>query len=100
MAVKVFVAGATGVIGRRVVPMLVAAGHSVTAASRSRAKADGLATQGATPVVVDLFDPAAVRAAVGGADVIINLATSIPPSSRALLPGAWRETGRVRRHVS
>src|SRR3954470_6221530 len=97
---RVFVAGGTGVIGRRVLPQLVAAGHHVTASVRSDSKAATLSVYGATPVVVDLFDAPAVRRAVGNADVIINMTTSIPPSSGALLPGAWRETGRVRREIS
>ena len=59
---KVFVAGATGVLGRATVPRLVAAGHEVRGAARSPEKADQLRAQGAEPVTVDLFDPASVRA--------------------------------------
>jgi nucleoside-diphosphate-sugar epimerase len=81
---KIFVAGGTGVIGSRVVPRLVEAGHEVMPASRS---------------TVDLFDRDAVTRAVAGYDVIINLATHVPPSSRALLPGAWRTTNRIREQV-
>ena len=54
---KVFVAGATGVLGRATVPRLVAAGHDVRGAARSPEKADQLRAQGAEPVTVDLFDP-------------------------------------------
>jgi NAD(P)-dependent dehydrogenase (short-subunit alcohol dehydrogenase family) len=50
---RVFVAGATGVIGRFLVPGLIAAGHEVTVGTRSSAKAGQLAAAGATPVVVD-----------------------------------------------
>ena len=97
---KIFLAGATGVIGRRVIPLLVKKGYSVTAAVRSSAKAGIVERLGADAREIDLFDGAKVEAVVKGHDVIINLATSVPPSSRALLPGAWRETGRVRRYVS
>ena len=58
---KMFVAGGTGVVGRAAVPRLVAAGHEVRGAARSPEKADQLRAQGAEPVTVDLFDPAAVR---------------------------------------
>jgi len=97
---RIFVAGATGVIGRRLVPLLVEAGHEVTAVGRTAEKRELLARQGATAVGIDLFDANAVRAAVARHEAVINLATSIPPSSRALWPGAWRENDRVRRVVS
>ncbi len=97
---RVFVAGATGVIGRRVVPLLVAAGHRVTAVGRGLDKRAALERAGAAAVELDLFDAAAVRRAVAGHDVVINLATHIPASARAFFPGAWRETNRMRRLVS
>jgi len=97
---RVFVAGATGVIGRRVVPLLVAAGHRVTAVGRALDKRAALERAGAAAIELDLFDPAAVRRAVAGHDVVINLATHIPASARAFFPGAWRETNRMRRLVS
>ena len=96
---NVFIAGATGVLGQRVVPGLVQAGHRVTGVARSPDKAAALVRAGATPVQLDLFDASAASRAVEGQDVIINAATAIPPSSRALFPGAWRETNRIRRHV-
>ena len=97
---RVFVSGATGVVGWRAVRELVAAGHQVTGVARSDAKADLLRRLGAEPVRLDLFDAAAVAAAVAGHDAIVNLATSIPPTSRAALPGAWAENDRIRREVS
>jgi len=100
MKAKVFLTGATGVIGRRVVPLLVAAGHQVTAVGRSAEKRAQLERQGARALAVDLFDAAAASAAVRGSDVVINLATHIPPSSRVWWPGAWRQNSRVRREVS
>jgi 2-alkyl-3-oxoalkanoate reductase len=97
---KIFVTGATGVIGRRAVPLLVQRGHTVSGVSRSPQKSSELARAGAEPVHVDLFDLDAVRAAVKGHDAVINLATSIPPSSKVFLPWAWRPTARIRRYVS
>lgn len=100
MTKKIFVTGATGVIGRRVVPRLVAAGHRVTAVGRTPEKRAELERQGVRAIALDLSDQPAVNAAVQGCDVVINLATHIPPSSRALWPGAWRENSRVRRELS
>lgn len=97
---SIFVSGATGVIGRRLVPMLVEAGHRVTAVGRTAAKRSALERQGATALPVDLFDPAAVRRAVRGHEIVVNMATHIPSSKRTFVPGAWRQNDRVRRRVS
>src|SRR5687767_7168817 len=97
---RIFVAGATGVVGRRLVPLLIDAGSEVTAVARSPAKARQLRKQGAEPVTVDLFDPAAVEAAVAGHHTVINLATSIPSGVRVMLPGAFDENARIRREAS
>ena len=61
---SIFLTGATGVIGRRVVPLLVAAGHRVTALGRTPDKQAALERAGATALDVDLFDPTAVCRAV------------------------------------
>jgi 2-alkyl-3-oxoalkanoate reductase len=98
--VKVFVAGATGVLGRRVVPLLLAAGHEVGAVARTEQRAACLKAVGATPVRVDLFDAAATRAAVTGHEAVCNLATHIPSPGRMGMPGAWKENDRIRREVS
>ena len=76
---RVFVAGATGVIGRYLVPGLVAAGHEVTAGTRSALKANQLKGQGATPVIVDGLDREAVLKAVMAAqpEVIIHQMTAL-----------------------
>ena len=97
---KVFVAGATGVLGKRAVAQLVAADHEVTGVARSNEKAALIRSLGAAPVTVDLFDAAAVKAAVEGHDVVVNLATHIPPLSKAALPGAWSENDRIRSEAS
>lgn len=92
----VFVAGATGVIGRPAVRWLLADGHEVTAVARSPEKAADLRAMGARPVTVDLFDATAVKEATAGHTAIVNLATRIPPSSKAWRAGAWAENERLR----
>ena len=76
---KVFVAGATGVIGRQLVPRLVAAGHEVMAMTRSESKKAILEALGAVPVVADALDPEEVADAVGQAkpEVIVHQLTAI-----------------------
>jgi nucleoside-diphosphate-sugar epimerase len=93
---RVFVAGATGVVGRRAVSALITAGHEVTAAVRSPAKAALARSLGATPVEVGIFDADALRAAVAGHDAVCNLATHIPALARAADPRAWEENTRIR----
>jgi 2-alkyl-3-oxoalkanoate reductase len=98
---RVFVTGATGVIGRLVVPQLVARGHRATAVGRTAQRRAELTALGATAVALDLLDAAAVRRAVGGHDVVLNLATHMPSSAlKMMLPWAWRENDRVRREGS
>lgn len=98
---KIFVTGATGVIGRRVVPLLVGAGHRVSAVARTPEQAAALTAAGATAVQVDLFTAPEVRAALRGHDAVVNLATHMPASSmRMFLPWAWRENDRIRKVAS
>lgn len=79
---RVLVVGATGAIGRQLVPQLIEAGHQVSATTRSPAKLDGLRAAGAEALVVDGLDAAAVGAAVARAepDVIVHEMTAIPAS--------------------
>lgn len=94
---NVFVAGATGVLGRAAVPALIAAGHQVRGIARSPEKASQLAAQGAEPVErVDLFDPSSVRPAVAGADAVVHMATNIPPMLQAWRRKAWAANDRLR----
>ena len=98
---RILITGATGVIGRRVVPMLVAAGHHVTAVVRSPEKRAAMMHSGASPIPLDLFDPAHVRRAVADHEAVVNLATHMPSSSwRMMLPWSWHENDRVRRDGS
>ena len=77
---KVFVAGATGAIGRQLVPRLVAAGHEVHGMTRSESKQAMLHELGAVPVVADALDPDQVAAAVARTrpEVVVHQLTAIP----------------------
>jgi nucleoside-diphosphate-sugar epimerase len=98
---RVLVTGATGVIGRRVVPRLVARGHRVTAVARTPDKRARVARWGADASDLDLLDADGARRAMAGHDVVLNLATHIPSSAfRMLLPWSWRENDRLRRDGS
>lgn len=77
---RVFVAGATGVIGRSLVPRLIDAGHVVTAMTRNLDRADWLAALGAEPVACDVYDASGLEEAVRRAkpDVVVHQLTSLP----------------------
>jgi nucleoside-diphosphate-sugar epimerase len=79
---RVFVAGASGAIGRQLVPALVAAGHQITATTRNPRNTAALGAAGASPVLLDGLDAVAVGEAVATAepDVIVHEMTAIPPS--------------------
>lgn len=76
---RVFVAGGTGVIGRALVPMLVAAGHEVTGTTRSAERAQQLSALGAQPVIADAYDADTLRSAVVAArpEVVIHQLTDL-----------------------
>ena len=78
---KIFLAGATGAIGRRLVPSLLKAGHNVTGTTRSAAKGEVLREAGVEPVVVDVFDAQELSRAVLTArpDIVIHQLTDLPP---------------------
>src|SRR5437588_12569746 len=78
---RVFVAGATGVIGKTLVPKLVQTGHEVTGMTRSKQRAEGLRAQGAEAAVCDALDADALRAALAAAkpEAVIHELTEIPP---------------------
>ncbi len=77
---KIFVAGATGVVGRPLVHRLTEAGHDVTALSRSPERAEGLRAAGVRPVLADALDATALRDAVREAEpeVVVHELTNIP----------------------
>jgi len=76
---KVFIAGATGALGRQLVPQLVARGHEVVGMTRTASKQDELRALGARPVVVDALDPDAVAQVVASAEpeVIVHQLTAL-----------------------
>ena len=80
---RVFVAGATGAVGRQLVPQLVRGGHHVIATTRTEAKVDALWNLGAEPVVLDALDAAAVGEAVAKAepDAIVHQLTALTGQS-------------------
>ena len=86
--VRVNITGATGVIGARVVPLLLAEGHTVTAVGRRADKRATLEGMGATLIQVDPFDRVALRRVVAGHDTIVNLATHIHGNTQLFLAGA------------
>lgn len=91
-----FLLGGTGAIGGHALPALVAAGHEVSALVRTPDKATVVAAQGAEPVVVSMFDQAALSEAFRGHDAVVNLATSMPSTATFVFRRAWRPTERVR----
>lgn len=98
---KILVIGATGMIGRRVVPLLLEEGHEVTAVGRSRERLAPLAEIGAAIASVDLFARDAVERLLRGYTAVVNVATHVPGGGvRVFLPGAWKEMDRVRREGS
>lgn len=76
---RIFIAGGSGVLGRTVIPLLTAAGHDVTATTRSSARAHVVQQLGANPVIVDALDADAVSEAVVRAhpDAILHLLTDL-----------------------
>ncbi|MGH2754380.1 MAG: NAD-dependent epimerase/dehydratase family protein, partial [Actinomycetota bacterium] len=95
---KVFVAGATGAIGRELVPRLVAAGHEVHGMTRSESKQALLDEMGAVPVVADALDPDQVAEAVGKAkpDVIVHQLTALAGEGFRGLKDRVAMTNRLR----
>jgi nucleoside-diphosphate-sugar epimerase len=95
---RVLVAGASGAIGRPLVPRLVAAGHEVTGMTRSEGKADAIRQAGADAAVVDVFDGDAVRAAVEAAhaDVVVHELTALPDRLNFRKRELYEPTNRVR----
>jgi nucleoside-diphosphate-sugar epimerase len=97
--VRIFLAGASGAIGRQLTPLLLAAGHTVTGTTRSAGKAEELKARGIEAVVVDVFDAAALRDAVLRArpDVVIHQLTDLPQTfDRERLAASLVNNARLR----
>lgn len=94
---RIFLAGATGVIGIRLVPLLVAAGHEVAGTTRSAEKEQGVRAAGAEAVVVDVYDAAALTAAVVGyrPDLVMHQLTDLPDDA-ALIASRGAANARIR----
>ena len=91
---RIAVIGATGVLGRHLVPRLIERGHAVCATARKEADLDRLKRLGAEAVPADIFDPVSLRAAVVNCDAAIHAATSIPTVGGK---GDWAVNDRIRR---
>jgi 2-alkyl-3-oxoalkanoate reductase len=96
--VRVFVAGASGAIGRPLIPKLIAAGHEVTGMTRSQARAEEVRATGAEAAVVDVFDADALRAAMSEAspEVVIHQLTALPKRMNFRKKDLYAGTNRVR----
>ncbi len=93
---KVFITGATGVLGRVVARLLLDGGYQVRALARSARNESELREIGAEPFTANLFDSSSLRKALMGREAVLHLATHIPPAKDATRPGAWRENDRIR----
>jgi nucleoside-diphosphate-sugar epimerase len=95
---RVFVAGATGVIGRPLLERLVAAGHEVAGTTRSEAKTDVIRAAGAEAVVCDALDAAALRGAVAEAnpEVVVHQLTALPERFDPRKKSIYDATNRLR----
>jgi len=96
---RVFLAGASGVIGRPLVPALVAAGHEVTGTTRKAERVGEIEAAGATAVVCDALDRDALAAAVRGArpEVVVHELTALPERLDPRKKGVYEATARIRR---
>ena len=96
---KVFVAGSSGVIGRQLVPQLLAAGHEVTGMTRSEERAGEIRATGASTVVCDALDAGALRSALAEAspEVVVHMLTAIPPRLSPRSEASLAPTTRLRR---
>ncbi len=97
---EIIITGSTGVIGRRAVRELLAAGHRVTGVTRSARGRERLERLGARAVEADVFDEASLRHAFEGADAVVNLLTHVPSADRMADPSAWEENDRMRGEAS
>ncbi len=97
---RVFVTGASGVMGRSAVSALVGAGHEVRGLVRSRDAAEVVESLGAEPITADLYEPDGLADAMSGCHAVANLATKVPVGRGALRPGSLRQIDRIRIHGS
>jgi 2-alkyl-3-oxoalkanoate reductase len=98
-SVKILVAGATGVLGRRLIPLLKAAGHEVTGLTRYPAKASVLESRGAKPAIADALDPSAVMSLVEEQkpEIVVHELTSIKGIELRNFDQGFIQTNRLRK---
>ncbi|HEV2548712.1 MAG TPA: NAD(P)-dependent oxidoreductase [Stellaceae bacterium] len=99
MGERIFLAGASGAVGRRLVPLLVGAGHRVTGTTRVAEKADELRALGAEPVIVDVFDAMALAQCVAASRpaIVIHQLTDLPRDlDPQKMPAALIRNARLR----
>ena len=97
---EIMITGSTGVIGRRAVRDVLAAGYRVTGVTRSARGRARLESLGAGAVDADVFDEVSLRRAFDGTDAVINVLTHVPSADRMADPSAWAENDRVRTEAS
>ena len=93
---KVFLTGASGVMGRSSIDALHQAGHTVVGLARTTESAAQISAQGAQPCLGDVYDADALLAGMRGCDAVANLATKVPVGTAALRPGSLKEVERIR----
>ncbi len=101
---RIFLAGATGVIGVRLLPRMLAEGHAVAAMTRTADKVGGLHQAGITPILCDVFDQRSLLAAVTEfqPDIVVHQVTDLPDEIERLadfLPGNDRVRSEGTRHL-
>jgi len=99
MKYRIFLAGAAGAIGNRMIPILRDAGHTVVGTTRSAAKAETLRSLGVEPVLIDVFDVERLARAMEAArpDVVIHQLTDLPKNLDPRLMGeAIARNARIR----
>jgi nucleoside-diphosphate-sugar epimerase len=96
---RIFLAGASGVIGKPLIPALLEAGHEVTGMTRSERSAETIRAMGAEAAIADVFEPGQVRAAMTAAppEVVVSHLTKLPPDLNPRnMKSAYAENDRVR----
>jgi nucleoside-diphosphate-sugar epimerase len=96
---RIFLAGASGAIGRRLVPLLLQAGHHVTGMTRSATSAADLERAGAASAIVDVYDPPAVMSAMAAAkpDAVMHQLTDLPREfDQARISASYAANSRIR----
>ncbi|GCE30434.1 nucleoside-diphosphate sugar epimerase [Dictyobacter alpinus] len=96
---KIFITGATGVLGKFVIPLLLSSAHQVYALSRSEKNMAAIRQLGAEPITADLFNSDALTGVLAStqATAIMHLATKIPPTAQMGKVASWQENDHIRR---